>query len=380
MKKFVCAVLGSIALGCGGASDSNFQGSGGFLNNQGPVASSSSISGRVVDERGNPVAGVRLVTHDRTTDARGEGMSGNDGSFRLEVPAGVYDLGLDKEGDNSKATCFYGPIETSAASNPNYVLRDSGGRPIDQVFGKLWLRPGVPAANAPLILRPGQRSGSTTLTPLVPVNASTDGTGSFAVQTASDGELGLDLEVFQGGQLDEFIDVAKRNKPCYVEFATDQTPVVNKLRNNEGPASTLAAAASTAAFRPFTSIDNSTATISLTGGLLPVEDNVYRRLKDISPPFEFLPSKQDKLNFYWGWISVNRNHAWYWGKYAVELWIVQDTLWTFYDESGDLYNLTVLNPTGDDNDQFNPVGAVSNRVSYFSSRPNINQIDFFTLP
>lgn len=46
--------------------------------------------------------------------------------------------------------------------------------------------------------------------------------------------LGLDIDVFDArGVLDEFIDAGKLQKPLYVEFAVEQSEVVNLLRANE---------------------------------------------------------------------------------------------------------------------------------------------------
>lgn len=55
----------------------------------------------------------------------------------------------------------------------------------------------------------------------------------------NDGASHFDIDVFEENELDEHIDVAKLDWPCYVEFATDQTPVENRLRAGEADANEI---------------------------------------------------------------------------------------------------------------------------------------------
>ena len=105
------------------------------------------LSGRVLSEAGTPLEGVQVVVHERTTNRRTRQVSDADGSFVLALEPGVYDLGLDLEGAPEAATSFYGPIAVTSAVRRDFVLHSVEGRGADQVFGKIWLRPGVPAAN-----------------------------------------------------------------------------------------------------------------------------------------------------------------------------------------------------------------------------------------
>lgn len=102
MRLFVrLAVMVALA-GCGSSSSDSGQAA--------PTPPAGAISGRVVTEQGQGQSGVQVVVHERTTNAKTETVSDSDGRFRLDVPTGTYDLGLDRNGDMQTATCHYGPI------------------------------------------------------------------------------------------------------------------------------------------------------------------------------------------------------------------------------------------------------------------------------
>lgn len=58
-----------------------------------PVASR--FAGRIVLEQGAPASRVDVVLHERTSDRKHTALTGADGTFTLDLPAGVYDLGLN---------------------------------------------------------------------------------------------------------------------------------------------------------------------------------------------------------------------------------------------------------------------------------------------
>lgn len=377
MRRLLCVALASVMIGCGSTNDVSLQ-SGGSVAQAG--AATTLLAGKVVDERGGAVAGVSVVVHERTTNLKAEGVSGADGSFSLAVPSGVYDLGLDKNGDPLTASCFYGPIDTATAQSQNFVLRDSNGRPVNQVFGKIWLQPGVAATNRQVTLRPSIELVDNDMEVPPPVSTNTANDGSFNLQVASNREVGLDVEVHDaGGVLDEFIDVGKRDKPCYAEFITEQSPVENRLRANQselpvptGPSKTAGAVTGVAvAFIQFTAV------LPVQGGLailrdgqLPV-DGITRLLKDIVSGGTPNDSDNSKLwgVLEFGYIRLAANGAW-WYKYAVNVYTDRETRWSFTDFTNDSYSLWIINTNGD------PTGAGMHKVSYNSSNPILKRIQY----
>lgn len=76
------ATMAAALTACGGGSDTG-------------TTAETRFSGRVTDPAGAPVAGVRVMLEDRTTDALHIVSTGADGSFSASVNAGVYDVLFD---------------------------------------------------------------------------------------------------------------------------------------------------------------------------------------------------------------------------------------------------------------------------------------------
>lgn len=114
-------VAGLWLVGCGAEGGE----SGSAFSSGGSVPIQSTISGRVISERGTPEAGVRVIVHARTNNARSEAISAADGTFLLPVTAGVYDIMLNREGDSQSASCYFGPVEP-AGSSRDFILHEIG--------------------------------------------------------------------------------------------------------------------------------------------------------------------------------------------------------------------------------------------------------------
>lgn len=380
MKKIFAFACGLFMVGCGGSSDLNSPAGSSAGSNSGTT-----LSGRVVSESGASLEGVRVVVHERTSNFKATGVSGRDGSFTLQVEPGVYDLGLDKEGDMQTATCFYGPVD-AGGEQANFVLKNSGGRPPEKLFGRIWLQPGNPANQRSLTLRPGHGQ----VTPdkkNPPVTLNTNSDGSFETALASKGETGLDVEVSTAsGSLDEFVDIGKLAKPCYVEIATEQSPVVNRLRSNQSelplagsvkPSVGLSASLTSAAVPALTKFNLRTARVGLSGtdgaltaflegGLLQVDKETTHHFLDIvnNVPREADGDLYNLVNvLYESNIRLADNGSWWW-KYAVNLSVNLDTIWNFTDQTNDTYSLYIFNKSG------------THKVSYNSDKPAIQAMTY----
>jgi hypothetical protein len=310
-------------------------------------------------------------------------MTDSTGTVSLSLSSGVYDIALDQESEPGTATCFYGPVTVSGSTTRSFLLHDTEGQPPTRIFGKLLREQGVPAGGERLTLRTGAgrlEEGATSLP--APVEVVTDEDGQYRVDMPT--ALAIDLEMEDG----TFIDFAKREKPCYLEFATDETTVQNRLRCNESdPAlfrSEISAQSSGGNVnQKFTGAvyDNQTHTVTLTGGLLPpgggqayVRDLLLQVL-DFTPADNseneqsLTQACRDELYLDDGpgmqgcSIRVDTDHAWYWGKYAIHINPPLPASFSFQDQTGDGYGLSV-----------DEAKNKWHRVSYRSSRPAVTEM------
>jgi len=379
-KKILGLVASLIVAGCG--SNASVQDFSGVPQSSGATAPQ--LLALVRSAQGAPVGGVRVVAQDRTTSWQVEGISGADGSVFLDLPAGAYDVGLDNEGDLGTATCFYGPVVVTGKTQREFILRSSEGRPPGQIFGELSLTPGVKTALRQLTVRPGAAKNLPAgVDGKSPLTTTTDAQGRFALTLPAGSEFALDLDVFDGAnQLDEFIDISKREKPCYVEFTTEEIPVENALRCNQAPvAPTSKAAGLAGAAKPvnqkFTRcfIDPpNNGTMVMDGGNLPPGGD-QSLLRDLVPS---IPSDSNFSKLI-GLMSnpegtdcsirVDTDHAWYWGTYAVHVNPDRASNFVFFDDTGDQYSLWI-------SDVFPTRLGAWHRVSYNSSKPSINKVTY----
>lgn len=186
------------------------------------------IRGVVRDEAGAPVPGVRIVAQGRLNDNRAEAsaVTGADGSYSLTAPASAYDVGLDLEGSDRFAVNYYGPVSIREGATRDFVMHSAAGMDRSAVFGKISLRPGAPASARLVQLRSANASRRGGMDPTIPQLQSTmtDANGAFSMRLGSDDQLiELDVEMFEAdGALDEFVSIATRAKPTYLEFATEE--------------------------------------------------------------------------------------------------------------------------------------------------------------
>lgn len=357
-------LAGSFVIGCGGSNDPVFSTGGGG------TSVSPTLSGRVRDQSGNPAGNVRVVAHERTTHAKLETMSNPDGSFSFGTAEGVYDLGLHRD-DAQTATCFYGPVFPDAGTSQVFQLRGVQGRSPDEVFGKLYSRQDVPAGNRRLVLRPmATVTGGAIELDDVEVRTAAD--GSFSARINTDHELAMDLDIFdRSGTLDEWVDIGKLRKACYVELVTDTEAPENRLRANESEVGDqqepLRAQVSNPpdGYIPYDVLVTPNGTqvnVYFRGGQIPVGSRNYvlRNLGDI-PSF---PTIDSTSSYYDTKLRVADNGMWWW-DYAMNVCPgVSNTSWSFEDNTADDYSLSV-----DD-------GGSWHKVSYNSDSPDLR--DFTT--
>jgi len=363
MRKLLLAALATLLVGCGSSTD--FQQAGGLV----LPANLTTLTGRVVNESGSGLSGVRVVVHERTSNAKHEGVSNSDGTFRFNLLSGVYDLGLDREGDPFTATCFYGPVETGAEAK-NFVLRSANGRTNEKVFGKIWLRDGVPAAQRQVNLVSAHGKGVTDKP--ADIGGRTDADGSFELSLDSDNERAMDLEIYDGSdRLHETVDFGKLTKPCYVEIATEQTPTKNLLRAGQSELAGVQATSSDPtgvekfAYRQFKAPDQTDDdSFEMTGGLLPVDNTVYRMIDLVSNPDD---AGRLTLGVQPQQIRVAADGMWWW-KYAVHIGYPGAGDYSFTDQTADTYSLWISSIT--------PIPINWHKVSYNSKSPAVVKIVF----
>ena len=325
MKPWILAL--SLALiGCGSSELSTLSNASTSTSSLAPAPASNLFSGRVLNEQGTPLSAVDVVLHERTSDRKHTAVTGADGSFTVDMPAGVYDLGLNSA-DPATATSFYGPIINPTSASQTFVLRASGGRPVGAFFGKMLLQPGRPAAKRRVVIRPSLiHTGSDGTLP-EPLELSTSEDGSFEALLASTRQVSVDLEMYDESGLDEWIDVGKLDKPCYVEFATEQSPVENRLRANQsdGPGAAVVSPRMDPQVRPklvtqFTFSTAKAKTIysdaaTLSAGLISVDHVTKQTPANLSTIAQLisngpLPNPQSEVNDYP--MSVADDGSWWW--------------------------------------------------------------------
>lgn len=229
-------VLSFVALGLvAGCGSSTGESVGAGVPLTSPLATTARFSGSVRDEAGVPQQ-AEIVLQERITNAQVKATSAADGSFSVNLPTGVYDLGLNQDSPQT-CTCYFGPVVVQGDSQRELTLKSSLGHQPGEVFGRLQLQSGFALAAQKVVL---ERAFGETLpiaddVPPVPparVELTTDATGAFKAQM--DPESGLDIDVYQkDGTVDEHIDIVTLSKPCYVEFLTEQSPVENRLESGQ---------------------------------------------------------------------------------------------------------------------------------------------------
>ena len=326
------------------------------------------LSGAVRSETGGLVTGVRIVAQERTTREEWEAVSGADGKFAVKLPAGTYDVGLDLEGDSSTATTFYGPITVSSSLQADLVLHSAQGRADSELFGRILLNPGVPATGRTVTAVISAELGQDQAGNLAPVSTTTAADGSFSLNLPTSREVALDLEVYDANDaLDEFIDISKRDKACYVEFVTEESNVENTLRANQSEldsSATPSVRAQSGGVTPFTIAFQNVSSFTLSNGLMPV--NSSGTIPQLAANF---PAPADQTNFQGNLVNwsvlIDTNGSW-WHKYAANVFVNLPATWYFTDENN------VTNKLGVSGFDVSLGGAC--KVSYNSSRPNIKAI------
>jgi hypothetical protein len=326
------------------------------------------LSGTVLSESGGPVTGVRIVAQERTTRQESEFFSAGDGTFAVSLPAGTYDLGLDLEGDPTTATTFYGPVTLAANLEADLVLRSAQGHLDSEVFGRILLRSGVPAAGRSVSVVTGATIGDVPGENLDPVTTTTASDGTFALNLPNEREASVDVEVYDANDdLDEFIDIGKRDKACYVEFITEESNVENTLRSNQSELAPNAFPSFLAQSGGVTLFDiafGATGDFTLTNGLMPVQSSgtIPQLAQNFPAPADRTPFQANLVN--WS-VRIDTNGSWWW-KYGANVFVNLPATWHFTDETNDTYKLSAL--------VTDVVNGEAFKVSYNSSKPNIKVI------
>ena len=218
----ICLVSGCLVSGSG-CSDSDTPESTTDVTTQEEPA----ISGVVQDASGDPIDGSIVIAMDRTTNTKFRTETRPDGSYSLALPTGTYDVAFDDGG--AHGTQFFGPVEMTGESQsldlaldiPASASEEVVVGTISDVNGASVEGYEVRISSALVELDEDHLLGTATL----------GSDGSFSIETG--GERAMDIDVYDGdGELVEFIDIAKLEGPCYVEFEVG-SDVVNQHRHNE---------------------------------------------------------------------------------------------------------------------------------------------------
>lgn len=345
-----------------------------------PGALAPTLSGTVVDNAGNTVAGVRVVARERTSDERRETVTRKDGSFTMTPVQGkVYDLALNREGDPSTATCFYGPA--LPGEDNVWPLQSAIGRDPGEVFGvirsshgetvpgrKIYLQP-----VAIVSLTPGRSARLCTEFVPQPQSARTHADGSFALRFEPSRELNLNLEVCEkDDSLAEFIDVSGCGKPVYVCIALGRSTIKNADRAGQEP--TLPASSTAASFRRFTldgrNSDDPMGTLfrfSLQRGLLPLGSSVaFSGLSARFGPASRALERFDPPGATKSRVVLSRCHQWWRDtdvRFQVSIASDEPCQFVLHESNGSSYQLKCRQNPG------------THFVQYHSNQPDIVRLD-----
>ena len=180
------------------------------------------IRGAVTDEGGAGLRDVTVIVMERTTDARFETVTDASGRYSLEVHEGVYDIYFDADGF---VTEYCGPIAADEDVTVAESLDSTVGMDDSRLYGMLIDTEGNPLPEVEVIasslaFESGETDSATTKTGV---------NGRFDLAVV--GELALDLDFIPRVLEEEFVDIAKLDKPCFVTFVLG-TDYPNAHRHN----------------------------------------------------------------------------------------------------------------------------------------------------
>lgn len=114
-----------------------------------------SYSGRVTDENGAPLAGIKITLENRVTDKFTTVITQADGSFSANVNAGTYDILFDDPDAENYISLQKTAIDLQEDHPGNEVqIKSTGGIPSSILTGTVTGPDGAPAANRRILLLP----------------------------------------------------------------------------------------------------------------------------------------------------------------------------------------------------------------------------------
>jgi hypothetical protein len=152
------------------------------------------FSGRVTDSAGAPVAGVRVVLEDRTTDALHIVSTGADGSFSAPVNAGVYDVLFDDPDQMNYVSLQKTAVDLRSDKIEAVQLEAADAANASLLTGTMVDTAGTPVAHRSMLVLPIVSRAPEVLSAVnmpAPFLVQTDAMGRFSVAM---GHAGIEYE------------------------------------------------------------------------------------------------------------------------------------------------------------------------------------------
>ncbi len=182
------------------------------------------IHGALQTQDGTGIEGIRVILHERTTNAKLQTLTNAGGAYSIEVIEGAYDICFFHE---EYVTYYYGPLIVGTTPVEfDQTMLSAGSMTTTRLTGALRLEDESPAAGYTVALSSFVADTSET----AEAHATADEAGVFDMTI--EGRIHCDLDIVSpDGDSLEFIDIMKMRQPCVVEFVLE-TGQVNVKRHH----------------------------------------------------------------------------------------------------------------------------------------------------
>ena len=206
------AMAGALAA-CGGGGDGGFNLGGGEPVS--PAPAEARLSGQVRDANGVPIAGVRVVLENRSTDEVFGTVTEADGRYQVVAKPGVYDVLYDDVDRADWISLQHTAVDLRADRSDDAVLQRAGLVPSNELSGRLTDDSGAPMAGRRLLVIPSIVRSPAALGD-VPMP------GPLMVQTGAEGRFNAQLgQPGQDVELDVFLIAAEAPELDVAPLAVD---------------------------------------------------------------------------------------------------------------------------------------------------------------
>ena len=357
------------------------------------------VSGRVLDANQAAVANAEVIAVDRLSGREFNAKSQADGSYRMVLPEGHYDLGAE---DAKLYSAHMVMLHTLRGSDTKVNFALPSDQPQAQLSGRVLVSEGVPAANYRLVFSSNHgRNDDAKLD----METTTDAQGNFTVSLGV--QRLLDVDIYDtNNNFVEFVVLHKLDGALRADITLGDASDNKAHRHHEPTEADIAARnrlanglaiAEVGDSKPFKLViqDNN---LRLTGGLLPFGS--YLQL-DQEAPMQYWDKGLQKIVNSPAWVNINNpwdfnqvinshffnfftlkdrldsrslnvyvgSGGWsglWWYPYSINFYVgfaplQWNTVYKFTDDTGDIYKIWVFT-------------SEWHSISYRSDRPSIREI------